>query len=111
MAVENHEQFIPQGEYDQESAIKRFKAAYQDLGVNALLKQCNILKPDKGILNVVSISVATLFMTLLLLVFHSQSLTEYLSTHWALEKGAKSTYYRFLNDPRYNWPKFLRELA
>ena len=111
MAVENREPYIPQDECDQKSAIKRFKTAYQELGVSALLKQCNIVKPTQGILKVLPVGVVTIFMTLLLLVFHNQSLTAYLNTHWSSEKGAKTTYYRFLNDPHYNWPKFLRELA
>lgn len=98
-------------ERSKQSALARFQKAYTALGIGALLTQCNIVKPAGSILGVVAVGVSTIFLTLLLLVFRGKSLPEYLSSTYADGDGAKSTYYRFLTDPTYNWPKFIRLLA
>lgn len=72
-----------------------FGNAIKELGISSLLKKSNIRKKKGG-------SVFDIFQFLLLLVFQNCNLYTAFS---------KNTYYRFLNESRYNWKRFLTLLA
>ena len=90
---------IPQSkEFDQ--SYKRFLLTIKKLKLNQLLKQSNIIT-SKGI------CVLLIFQDLLKLIFFKRNLFEMLNSKFASEmSAAKNTYYRFLSNNSYNWPRF-----
>lgn len=79
----------------------RFGDAIKELGICKLLKKSNIRKEKGG-------SVYEIFQFLiLLLVFRNCNLFHFLNSKKQDIAFSKNTYYRFLNEPRYNWQRFL----
>ncbi len=82
-----------------------FIDAYKKLGIAALLLKCNIIKGC-------GFGVSTVFLELLLLVFTGKNLYVAMNSRYSFDfKGKKDVYYRFLNDPHFNWGKFVLQLA
>ena len=82
----------------------RFGDAIRELGICRLLKESNIRKKKGG-------SVYGIFQFLLLLVFQNCNLFHFLNSKKQDMAFSKNTYYRFLNEPRYNWQRFLTLLS
>ena len=82
----------------------RFGDAIRELGICRLLKESNIRKKKGG-------SVYEIFQFLLLLVFQNCNLFHFLNSKKQDMAFSKNTYYRFLNEPRYNWQRFLTLLS
>lgn len=88
-----------------ENAVKcEFGNAIKELGISGLLKKSNIRKKKGG-------SVFDIFQFLLLLVFQNCNLFHFLNSKKQDTAFSKNTYYRFLNEPKYNWKRFLTLLA
>ncbi|MBO5596982.1 MAG: transposase [Oribacterium sp.] len=81
-----------------------FGSAIKELGISALLKKANVRK-EKGC------SVFEVFQFLLLLVFQNCNLYHFLNSKKQDCAFSKNTYYRFLNEPRYNWKRFITMLS
>lgn len=82
----------------------KFGNAIRELGICRLLKQSNIRKKKGG-------SVYEIFQFLLLLVFQNCNLFHFLNSKKQDMAFSKNTYYRFLNEPGYNWQRFLTLLS
>ena len=88
-----------------ENAVEcKFGNAIKELGISSLLKKSNIRKKKGG-------SVFDIFQFLLLLVFQNCNLYHFLNSKKQDTAFSKNTYYRFLNESRYNWKRFLTLLA
>lgn len=88
-----------------ENAVEcQFGNAIKEPGICRLLKTSNIRKKKGG-------SVFDIFQFLLLLVFQNCNLYHFLNSKKQDMAFSKNTYYRFLNEPRYNWKRFLTLLA
>ena len=81
-----------------------FGNAMKELGVSALLKASNITKA-KGA------SAYELFQFLVILVFQKRNLYHFLNSKKKDTAYDDNTYYRFLNEGRYNWRKFILLLS
>ena len=81
-----------------------FINALQELGIAGLLRKSNIFK-EKGH------SVFPVFQTLLLMVFRGCSLYEFLRSEKGKSAYDDNTYYRFLDNVRFNWQRFLLLLS
>lgn len=81
-----------------------FGNAIKELKISKFLKESNIRKKKGG-------SVFDIFQFLLLLVFQNCNLYQFLNSKKKDTIFCKNTYYRFLNDARYNWKRFLTLLA
>lgn len=82
----------------------KFGNAIKELGICRFLKQSNIRKKKGG-------SVYEIFQFLLLLVFQNCNLFHFLNSKKQDMAFSKNTYYRFLNEPGYNWQRFLTLLS
>lgn len=82
----------------------QFGDAIKELKISSLLRTSNIRK-KKGS------SVFDVFQFLLLLVFQNCNLYHFLNSKKQDTAFSKNTYYRFLNESRYNWKRFLTLLA
>lgn len=82
-----------------------FYKELKQLKIPKLLKSANISKDDKGI------SAFKIFEFLLTLVFRNMNLFRFLNSPKKDCAASKNTYYRFLNNPSFNWNKFLTSLA
>ena len=81
-----------------------FGDAIRELQVSRILKQSNIKgKSGKSFFDV--------FQFLLLLVFQNRSLYHFLNSKKQDTAYSKNTYYRFLNQTRFNWGRFISLLA
>lgn len=88
-----------------ENAVEcQFGNAIKELGICRLLKASNVRKKKGG-------SAFDIFQFLLLLVFQNCNLYHFLNSKKQDTAFSKNTYYRFLNEPRYNWKRFLTLLA
>lgn len=88
-----------------ENAVEcQFGNAIKELKISRLLKTSNVRKKKGG-------SVFDIFQFLLLLVFQNGNLFHFLNSKKKDTAFSKNTYYRFLNEPRYNWKRFLTLLA
>ena len=88
-----------------ENAVEcQFGNAIKELKVSSLLKASNVRKKKGG-------SVFDIFQFLLLLVFQNCNLYHFLNSKKQDTAFSKNTYYRFLNEPGYNWKRFLTLLA
>lgn len=81
-----------------------FGKAIEELKIRRLLRESNIRK-EKGS------SAFEIFQFLLVLVFRSLNLYQFLNSKKQDIALSKNTYYRFLNESRYNWKRFLLLLA
>ena len=82
----------------------QFGNAIKELKISKLLRESNIRKKKGG-------SVFDIFQFLLLLVFQNFNLYYFLNSKKQDTAFSKNTYYRFLNDSRYNWKRFITLLA
>ena len=88
-----------------ENAVEcQFGDAIKELKISSTLKASNIRKKKGG-------SVFDIFQFLLLLVFQNCNLYHFLNSKKQDTAFSKNTYYRFLNESKYNWKRFLTLLA
>lgn len=88
-----------------ENAVEyQFGNAIRQLKISRLLKASNVRKKKGG-------SVFDIFQFLLLIVFQNCNLYHFLNSKKQDTAFSKNTYYRFLNESRYNWKRFLTLLA
>ena len=83
-----------------EKSFSRFFNAFKVLGIAKLLRQAGINKNS-------GVSAFEAFQTLMLFVFKSKTLYQFLHSERKDEIASKNTYYRFLNDYTFNWRRFL----
>lgn len=83
---------------------RTLSTAFLQLGISSLLRQSGIVKACGH-------STFTVFRFLLLLVFHQKNLFTFLHSKQKEKAVSKNTYYRFLNNNRYNWKRFLLSLS
>lgn len=89
----------------QENEIEcQFGNAIKELQISKLLKQSNIHKKTGK-------SVFDVFQFLLLLVFQNCNLYHFLDSKKQDTAYSKNMYYRFLNESRYNWQRFITLLS
>ena len=92
----------------------QFISAMKDLKIPSLLKRANIRKDcgrRKSETNSDKRSAFEIFQFLVLLVFRGCNLFRFLGSKKQDVACSKNTYYRFLNDPHYNWRTFVTLLA
>ena len=82
----------------------QFGNTIKELRISKLMKESNIRHKKGG-------SVFDVFQFLLILVFQSCNLFQFLNSKKQDIAFSKNTYYRFLNESRYNWKRFLTVLA
>lgn len=88
-----------------ENAVEcQFGNATKELKIGSLLKASDIRKKRGG-------SVFNVFQFLLLLVFQNCNLYHFLNSKKKDTAFSKNTYYRFLNESKYNWKRFITLLA
>ena len=78
--------------------------AMKELQIGRLLRQANIRKAC-------GIPVLELFHVLVLLVFHGKNLFRFLHSEHNSCTISKNAFYRFLENPSFNWHRFLLLLA
>ncbi len=76
----------------------------KSLKINTILRNANIRKSD-------GFSVNQIFQVLILLVFQGKNLFRLLDSNKGLNLPSKDTYYRFLNQSKYAWRRFLLSLS
>ena len=81
-----------------------FSQIFSTLKVSQLLRQAGIRKSY-------GFSCFAVFQILFQLVFQSRNLFRLLESNQAETLPRKDVYYRFLNEPRYNWRRFLQLLC
>ena len=82
----------------------QFANVIKELQIGKLLHKSNVRK-SRGI------SAFEVFQFLFLLVFQGKNLYRFLNSKYKDQAVSKNTYYRFLDDSTYNWPKFLLLLS
>lgn len=82
----------------------QFANAIKELQIGKLLHKSNIRKAR-------GFSAFEVFQFLFLLVFQGKNLYRFLDSKYKDQAVSKNTYYRFLDDSTYNWPKFLSLLS
>lgn len=82
----------------------QFSRAIWELQLGKLLRKANIRKTC-------GIPAYDVFQFLLLLVFQGKNLFRFLNSKRKELAVSKNTYYRFLNETSFNWPKFLLLLS
>lgn len=82
----------------------QFSRAIRELQLGKLLRKANIRKTC-------GIPAYKVFQFLLLLVFQGKNLFRFLNSKRKDLAVSKNTYYRFLNETSFNWPKFLLLLS
>ena len=87
-----------------ENTQNKFSKAISELQIGKLLRKSNITKNC-------GISAYEVFQFLLLLVFQGKNLFRFLNSKHKDQAVSKNTYYRFLNEPSYNWKKFMLLLS
>ena len=87
-----------------ENTQNKFSDAVRQLQIGKLLRKSNIAKNC-------GIPAFEVFQFLILLVFQGKNLFRFLNSKRRDQAVSKNTYYRFLNDPSFNWTKFLLLLA
>lgn len=88
-----------------ENAVEcQFGNVIKELKISKLLRESNIRKKKGG-------SAFDIFQFLLLLVFQNFNLYHFLNSKKQDTAFSKNTYYRFLNDSRYNWKRFITLLS
>lgn len=87
-----------------ENTQNKFADAVKELQIGKLLRKSNITKSC-------GVSAFEVFQFLLLLVFQGKNLFRFLNSKRKDQAVSKNTYYRFLNDPSFNWTRFLLLLA
>lgn len=87
-----------------ENSENQFAIAFKKLKLGKLLNKSGIRKAQGA-------SAYSVFQFLLLLVFQGKNLFRFLSFKHKEEACSKNTYYRFLNESKYNWRKFLYLLS
>lgn len=98
-----HAYMIQYNNSSEQTKIELFKA-FSILGIAKLLK-------ESGIRKACGHSAYSVFKFLFSLVFQGKNLFRFLDSSRSGEAVSKNTYYRFLNEPTYNWNKFLSLLA
>ncbi len=94
------------------SAEKAFSGAVKELGLARLLTKSNIRKSSAdSVPGRESFSAFGVFIFLLNLAFQGRNLFQFLRGKKGDIACSKNTYYRFLNNPRYNWGKFINLLG
>ena len=87
-----------------ENTQNQFFKAISELQLGKLLRKANITKNC-------GIPAYEVFQFLLLLVFQGKNLFRFLNSKHKDAAVSKNTYYRFLNEPSYNWKRFLQLLS
>ena len=91
----------------------QFALTMKELGISRLLTQCNIRKDSRntGSGNKEKRSAYEVFQFLIQLVFQGRGLYGFLGSKKQDIACSKNTYYRFLEDPHYNWRRFVTMLS
>jgi hypothetical protein len=87
-----------------EQSVSRFSQIFSTLKVGQFLRQAGIRKSF-------GFSCLTVFQTLVQLVFQGRNLFRVLESGHAESMPRKDVFYRFLNEPRFNWRKFYQFLC
>lgn len=87
-----------------ENPENQFAKAFKELQLGKLLRRTGIRKAQGA-------SAYDVLQFLLLLVFQGKNLFRFLTSKHKHEAFSKNTYYRFLNESKYNWRKFLNLLV
>jgi hypothetical protein len=87
-----------------ENPENQFAKTFKELRLGELLRKSGIRKAQGA-------SAYEVFQFLLLLVFQGKNLFRFLSSKHKAEALSKNTYYRFLNESKYNWSKLLSLLV
>lgn len=87
-----------------ENPENQFSYAYKELELGKLLRKTRICKAQGA-------SAYEVFQFLLLLAFQGNDLFRFLSSKHKDKAFSKNPYYRFLNESRYNWRRFLSLLV
>lgn len=95
---------LPQGQHSEEEINCSVSDFISTFKVGNLLRKCNAEK-QKGI------PVINIFRYKLVNVFSRSSMYMQMKTNHFSESFSKNTFYRFLNDPRFNWLRFTTLLA
>ena len=90
--------------YSFEQSQNQIFSVLKDLQIAKLLYKANIRKGC-------GLSALEMFQRLVMLVFHGKNLFRSLESKHNDHAASKSTYYRFLSNPSFNWKKFLLLLA
>jgi len=87
-----------------EKVLSEVSKLFKALKINQLLHAANIRKAS-------GISAQQIFEFIFLLVFYGKKMNNFLGSKRGQDLPGKDIYYRFLNNPKYSWRKFLLQLA
>lgn len=87
-----------------ENPENQFAKAFKELQLGKILRTTGVRKAQGA-------SAYEVFQFLLLLVFQGKNLFRFLSSKHKDKAYSKNTYYRFLNESKYNWRRFLHLLS
>jgi hypothetical protein len=87
-----------------EQGASRISQIFSTLRVSQLLRQSGIRKSY-------GFSCFVVFQSLFQLVFQSRNLYQIMNSAHADTRPGKDVYYRFLNEPRFNWRRFYQSLV
>jgi len=87
-----------------EKVLSQVSKLFKVLKINQLLHAANIRKAG-------GVSTQQIFEFIFLLVFHGKKMNNFLGSKRGQDLPGKDAYYRFLNNPKYSWRKFLLQLA
>lgn len=87
-----------------EKAISEVLRLFKALKINQLLHASNIRKAC-------GVTAQEIFEFIFMLVFHGKKMNSFLDSKRGQDFPGKDTYYRFLNNPRYSWRRFLLNLS
>ena len=87
-----------------EQGINRISQIFSTLKVSQLLRQSGIRKSY-------GYSCFVVFQSLFKLVFQNRNLYQIMNSAHADTQPGKDVYYRFLNEPRFNWRRFYQSLV
>ncbi len=87
-----------------EKVTTEFSKLFKVLKINQLLRAANIRKAR-------GVNVQQIFEFIFLLAFLGKKMNRFLSSKRGQDLPGKDVYYRFLNNPRYAWRRFLLQLS
>jgi len=87
-----------------EKVISEVSKLFKALRINKLLHASNVRKAC-------GVSVHQIFEFIFLIAFYGKKMNNFLGSKRGQDMPGKDIYYRFLNNPRYSWRKFLLQLS
>ena len=87
-----------------EKSLSEFSKLFKVVKINSLLRAANIRK-------ISGVKTQEIFNFIFLLAFYGKKMNRFLASKSGSDLPGKDVYYRFLNNPKYSWRRFLLQLS